>query len=156
MPIPRRQFLQNCSALAAGIATVSFTNPSHAAETTKPTMLTRAIPSSGEKLPVIGLGTFRGMMTNDLNEETLAPLAEVLKSFYEAGGRVVDTAPSYGNAEEVIGILTPRLGLNEKFFFATKVLERGGGEAAGIKSYERSLQRLKRDKLELMQVHNFI
>src|SRR4051794_6822865 len=125
MLVPRRRFLRNASAcLAAGVAAASIVESSRAAEaTTKPVMLMRAIPSSGEKIPVIGLGTFRGMMTNDLQESTLAPLAEVLRGFFDAGGRVVDTAPSYGNAEEVVGILTQRLALSDKLFIASKVLE---------------------------------
>ena len=104
----------------------------------------------------MGFGTYAALMTDDTSEPTLAPLAEVMKTFYDMGGRVVDTAPSYGNAEEVAGILSTKLGLNDKLFFATKVLERGGGAEAGIKSYERSMQRLRRDKLDLMQCHNFI
>ncbi len=115
----------------------------------------RKIPSSGEEIPVIGLGTYAGLMAPDLKEETLAPRQEVLRLFHEAGGRLVDTAPSYGNAEEVTGILSTKLGLNDKLFFAPKVLEEGG-EADGLRSYQRSLDSLKRDKLEVMQCHNFI
>jgi diketogulonate reductase-like aldo/keto reductase len=93
-------------------------------------------------------------MPREISEQTLAPLAEVLKTFFDAGGRVVDTAPSYGTAETVVGLLSTRLGINEKLFLATKVLEHG--EAAGIASMQRSFERLKRgDNLDLMQCHNF-
>ena len=123
-------------------------------------MLTRKIPSSGEVLPAVGFGTYAAMMTDNMSEATINGKAEVLKAFYDAGGRVVDTAPSYGNAEQVIGITSTKLGLNEKLFITTKVLERGGGAALGIKSFERSFQRLQRDKstkkIEVMQCHNFI
>lgn len=119
-------------------------------------MMKRKIPSTGEEIPVIGLGTYGGMMTKDVTDATLAPKEQVFKILYEAGGRLIDTAPSYGNAEEVIGIVTTKTGLNDKLFFATKVLEQDG-EEAGLKSYRRSFDRLKRSgKMELMQCHNFI
>ncbi len=143
----RRQFLV---ASAAVIAVGRVATADDAQQ-----QLMRKIPSTGEMIPAMGLGTFNGLMSPDLSEANLSPRREVLKRFYEAGGRLVDTAPSYGNAEEVIGILSEQLKLNDKLFFATKVLERGG-EADGIASYQRSMQRLKRDKLELMQCHNFI
>jgi diketogulonate reductase-like aldo/keto reductase len=123
-------------------------------------ILTRKIPSTGETLPAVGFGTFAAMMTNDVSDATIAAKAQVLKTFYDAGGRVVDTAPSYGNAEEVIGITSMKLGLNDKIFLTTKVLERDGGAEAGIQSFDRSFQRLQRDKttkkIEVMQCHNYI
>ncbi len=123
--------------------------------------ITRKIPSTGEVLPAMGFGTYAAMMTDgDMSEATVAAKAEVLKTFYDLGGRLVDTAPSYGNAEEMIGITSTKLGLNDKICLATKVLERSGGAEAGIKSFERSFQRLQRDKstkkIEVMQCHNFI
>jgi diketogulonate reductase-like aldo/keto reductase len=119
------------------------------------TMLLRKIPSTGESVPAVGLGTWNALNPRDVNEKTLAPLTQVLQVFFESGGRVVDTAPSYGTAEEVVGILAQKLGMTEKLFFATKVLEHN--EADGIRSFERSFQRLKRTgKIDLMQCHNFI
>src|SRR5437762_13669701 len=106
-------------------------------------MLTRKIPSTGEAIPVVGLGTYQGLMTRDMTEQTLAPLAEVLKRFFDAGGRLVDTAPSYGNAEEVAALRSRRLGINDTLFFATEGFGQGG-EASGIASFPRSLQRAKR------------
>jgi diketogulonate reductase-like aldo/keto reductase len=130
------------------------------AQATISAILTRKIPSSGEVLPAVGFGTFAAMMTKDMSDATIAAKANVLKTFYDAGGRLVDTAPSYDNAEEVIGITSSKLGLNDKIFITTKVLERDGGAEAGIKSFERSFQRLQRDKttkkIEVMQCHNFI
>jgi diketogulonate reductase-like aldo/keto reductase len=152
--ISRRHFLA-----ASAAAAVAAMSPDLFAADAPPqgTMLMRRIPATGQEVPAIGLGTFKALMTNgDLSDAALNPRVEALKIFYDAGGRVIDTAPSYGNAEEVAGILTTKLGINDKVFIATKVLEEAGGEQAGIDSYNRSLQRLKRGKLELMQCHNFI
>ena len=99
-------------------------------------MLTRKIPVTGEAIPVIGLGTWNVFNPKDVNEQTLAPLAEVLRLFYDSGGRMVDTAPSYGTPRRSRVLLTTDLGLTDKLFFATKVLEHD--EAAGVKSFERS------------------
>src|SRR2546423_10318232 len=98
----RRTFLSHLAATAA--ACVFASSKVGAQPTASPEkMLTRKIPSTGEAIPVVGLGTYQGLMTRDMTEQTLAPLAEVLKRFFDAGGRLVDTAPSYGNAEEVAG-----------------------------------------------------
>jgi len=156
----RRTFLTRTAAVAAACFVLSPSKGLVADEllqaqpTSAPAaMLTRKIPSTGEPLPVIGLGTWNALNPPQINEQALAPLADVMKTFFDAGGRVVDTAPSYGTAEEVTGILAQRLGLTDKLFFTTKVLEHG--QAAGIQSFERSLRRLHRDKIDLMQCHNF-
>src|SRR4030095_7528349 len=108
-------------------------------------MLARTIPSSGEKLPVIGLGTWRSFDV-DLNPDVRRQLEEVLSLFVKLGGRVIDSSPMYGRAEEVIGDLTATLGIRDKLpaasppggglFLATKVWTRG--KENGIKSMERS------------------
>jgi aryl-alcohol dehydrogenase-like predicted oxidoreductase len=151
----RRTFLRHAALSAAAAALASVGSRLDAQDVTPEAMITRKIPKTGEVLPAVGLGTFKALMTADLKDQTLAPRMEVLKIFFDAGGRLVDTAPSYGNAETVAGLLTTKLGINDKLFIATKVLE-GGGEADGLRSYERSLQLLKRDRLDLMQCHNFI
>ncbi len=145
----RRQFLAT-SAIALSSAAIASAQP---ATTQSQSMLTRKIPSSGESIPVVGLGTWNALNPEKLDDASLKPLEEVVRIFYDAGGRVIDTAPSYGSAEEVTGILTDRMELSDKVFIATKVLERGA--EAGLGSFNRSLQRLKRQKIELMQVHNF-
>jgi diketogulonate reductase-like aldo/keto reductase len=127
------------------------------------TMLVRIIPSSGEKLPVIGLGTWQKFDV-DLTPDTRKPLEEVLSLFVKLGGRVIDSSPMYGRAEEVIGELTSALGIREKFatanpsggglFLATKVWTRG--KENGIKSMERSLALLRTNRIDLMQVHNLL
>src|SRR2546426_2477215 len=104
------------------------------------TVLTRAIPSSGEKLPVIGLGTWRTFDV-DLTADNRKQLAEVLSLFVKLGGRVIDSSPMYGRAEEVIGDLVQTLGIRDKVFLATKVWTRG--KENGIKSMERSMALLR-------------
>jgi aryl-alcohol dehydrogenase-like predicted oxidoreductase len=116
-------------------------------------MLTRAIPSSGEKLPVIGLGTWRVFDVGS-SEAERAPLEEVLNAFVKRGARVIDSSPMYGRAEQVIGDLKSKRGLREKPFFATKVWTRG--KQAGIESMERSLARFQTKRIDLMQVHNLV
>src|SRR5215208_3096143 len=83
-------------------------------------LIQRAIPSSGEKIPVIGIGTARRYDVGATAEER-APLREVLRRFAEMGGKLVDTAPSYGTAEPVVGDLVQEVGNRSKLFLATKV-----------------------------------
>src|SRR5437762_8953970 len=114
-------------------------------------MLARPIPSSGEKLPVIGLGTWQ---TFDVNPAQSGPPAEVLNTFVKLGGRVVDSSPMYGRAEQIIGDLLTKLKLRDSLFLATKVWTRG--RQAGIESMERSFARLQTKTIDLMQVHNLV
>jgi diketogulonate reductase-like aldo/keto reductase len=116
-------------------------------------VLMRAIPSSGEKLPVIGLGTWRSFDV-DLTADNRRQLEEVLSLFVKPGGRVIDTSPMYGRAEQVIGDLTAALGAQEQLFLATKVWTRG--KQSGIESMERSMARLRTKRIDLMQVHNLV
>ena len=116
-------------------------------------MLTRAIPSTGEKLPVIGLGTWQAFDV-DLTADNRRQLGDVLPLFVKLGGRVIDTSPMYGRAEDVIGELTAALGIQDKIFFATKVWTRG--KENGIKSMERSMALLRAKRIDLMQVHNLV
>lgn len=116
-------------------------------------MLTRTIPSSGERLPVIGLGTWRAFDVQ-LTSDTRKQLEDVLSLFVNLGGRVIDSSPMYGRAEEVIGDLTSALGIREKLFLATKVWTRG--KQSGIQSIEHSMAFLRTNRIELMQVHNLV
>lgn len=115
------------------------------------TMLTRAIPSSGEKLPVVGLGTSQVFDVDPGQAMTLEP---VITSLVKLGGKLIDSSPMYGRAEEVIGDLLARLHLRDSVFLATKVWTRG--KQAGIESMERSLARFKTNRIDLMQVHNLV
>jgi len=117
------------------------------------TMLTRMIPSSGETLPVIGLGTWRAFDV-DLTSDIRRQLEEVLSLFVKLGERGVDSSPMYGRAEEVIGELTAALGIRERLFLATKVWTRG--RENGIESIERSMALLRTNRIDLMQVHNLL
>lgn len=115
-------------------------------------MMMREIPATGETLPVIGLGTsdeFEAAPGTDRD-----PLREVLRRFRELGGTLVDTAPIYGNAEEVIGGLVDELALGDELFLATKVRSRG--RAAGIEQMRRSEELLGKRPLDLMQVHSLV
>lgn len=114
-------------------------------------LLQRAIPSSGESLPVIGLGTSR---THDvaLDPAALAPLLEVLQAFVNGGARLIDTAPSYGSAEQVCGVLVQQMGVRDDVFLATKVS--ASGEQAGRRQVENSFQALRTRQIDLVQVHN--
>lgn len=132
--------------MAAGAATPWL--PVQAASDTS--MLRRAVPATGEKLPAVGLGTSDEFET----AENLDALRDVLRTFHELGGTLVDTAPGYGNAESVIGGLVSDLGLANDLFIATKVHSRG--EAAGLEQMERSQELLGKRPLDLMQVHSLV
>src|SRR5438445_7536161 len=124
-----------------------------AANESSSAMLTRAIPSSGEKLPVIGLGTWQAFDV-DLTADNRRQLEEVLSLFVKFGGRVIDSSPMYGRAEAVMGDLTATLGIRYKLFLATKVWTHG--KESGIKSMERSMALLRTKRIDLMQVHNLV
>jgi diketogulonate reductase-like aldo/keto reductase len=116
-------------------------------------LIHRAIPESGEEIPVIGMGTWQTFMVED-REEVLAPLREVMRSFYELGGRVLDSSPMYDPAEQVAGDLAAELGLVDDLWVATKVWTEGREE--GIAQMEQSMAELRRPNIELMQVHNLV
>lgn len=116
-------------------------------------LVTKPIPSSGERIPVIGIGTARRYDVA-ANEAELAPLLEVVRNFTKMGGKLIDTAPSYGNAEPVVGELVAKAGNRNQLFLATKVGRGRQGVQAGRDEMERSLKVLKVDKVDLMQVHN--
>lgn len=120
-------------------------------------LILRTIPSSGEKLPAIGLGT-SGPFEVTTSEEARAPLREVLAAFFAGGATLIDTSPMYSTAEAVLGdLLTPDQ--QAKVFLATKVWTPGSGghgEAKGIEQMQRSMALLKHKRVELMQVHNLV
>jgi len=145
----RREAARLIGASAAGLALPI----SARAVSESPTMLARTIPSSGEKLPVIGLGTWRAFDV-DLTTDNRRQLEEVLSLFVKFGGRVIDSSPMYGRAEAVMGDLTATLGIRDKLFLATKVWTHG--KESGIKSMERSMALLRTKRIDLMQVHNLV
>lgn len=124
-------------------------------------LITRAIPSTGEKIPIVGLGS-SATFGQVARGEDLSALRDVLRTMVEAGGTVFDTAPSYGGgaSEEVAGQLARELGITDKMFWATKVNAgppMGGGSvdpAAARAQIETSLQRIGKRPVDLIQVHN--
>lgn len=115
---------------------------------------TRVIPASGERIPVIGLGTSGSFEVGD-NEGARARLAIVLRRFVAAGASVVDTAPTYGSAEDVLGDLVAAAQQRPQLFLATK-LSGVTGRAAGLAQFRDSLRRLRTDRVDLLQVHNLL
>ena len=116
-------------------------------------MHTRPIPSTGEPLPVLGCGTSRTFEVRR-DPAAQAPLREVLQIMFDAGGSVIDTAPMYGSAEANVGDLLAAMQARSKAFIATKVLE--NGREAGIAQMRRSMELLRTDRIDLMQVHNLV
>jgi diketogulonate reductase-like aldo/keto reductase len=120
-------------------------------------ILTRKILSTGEVLPVIGLGTWQ---TFDVGNDAAsrAPLEEVMREFVALGGKVIDSSPMYGRSEEVAGDVIAKLKLRDKLFIATKVWT--SGKSAGIAQMEASMAKLLvgagSKPIDLMQVHNLL
>jgi aryl-alcohol dehydrogenase-like predicted oxidoreductase len=141
----RRRVMQ--AGVAAGVAFAM--RGALAAEARLPQIL-KTIPSTGEKLPAVGVGT--NAFTATAAEE-LAELKRVLTSLPELGGKVVDTARGYGISEEVIGKLLADIGNRDKIFLATKT-PLGGDVSAGKAVLDESFRRLQVSKLDLLQVHN--
>jgi diketogulonate reductase-like aldo/keto reductase len=114
---------------------------------------TRPIPSSGEQLPVVGIGTWQTFDVGPSRAER-RPLEDVLRLFAERGGRVVDSSPMYGRSEGVVGEIAKGLGVTERLFLATKVWTTGRQD--GIEQMERSMAELGAPRLDLEQVHNLV
>lgn len=144
----RRQLLHR-SALLATIAALGPLLPS-LARAAEPLAM-RKIPSSGELLPVVGLGTSR-THDIDLDDAEMKPLLEVLRVFVEGGAQVIDTAPSYGNADRVVGELVRQQNARKRVFLATKVSSTG--RERGLAQIEDSFEALQTDAIDLIQVHN--
>lgn len=142
----RRRLLIRTPALALGLAARDTWS-----QTKMQTVVRRAIPSSSEMLPIIGLGTYQ-VFDVDANAQDLAPLEDVMRSFVAHGASVVDSSPMYGNAETIAGELSARLELRKQLFLATKVWTTG--KEAGIAQMEQSFRRMRTDRMDLMQVHN--
>ena len=153
--LTRRNYLKNTAMLAAACAFPAGLLKAFESGD----LITRAIPGSGEKLPIVGLGssaTFRSVAQS----EDISALAEVMRTLVENGGTVFDTAPSYGASEEVSGQIARDAGLTNKIFWATKlnVLRRGDSGPADTDAaraqVDRSFDRIGRDPMDLIQVHN--
>ena len=153
--LTRRDYLRNSAMIATACAL-----PAHLLRAFEHgNLITRAIPKTGEELPVVGLGssaTFRRVAES----EDVSALRDVIETLIDNGGTVLDTAPSYGAAEEVSGRIARDGGMSDKIFWATKVnvVRRGSGgsadAAAARAQVERSFDRIGKDPIDLIQVHN--
>ncbi|MDO8794100.1 MAG: aldo/keto reductase [Vicinamibacterales bacterium] len=114
-------------------------------------LISRTIPSTGERIPVVGVGTIR---FGENEAQDIAPLHQVLRRLPQLGGLVVDTARSYNRSEIVIGEFFDKIGHRDELFLATKVPVQGNDVKTNLASFEESFRRLKTDRIDLMQVHN--
>lgn len=119
----------------------------------QPVQRLRSIPSSGEQIPAMGLGTARTFDVG-FDADARAPLAQVLSAFVAAGGTMVDSSPMYGAAEAVVGELARQTGVGGRLFYATKVWTEG--RAAGEQQMRQSMQLMGTERIDLMQVHNLV
>ena len=149
VPIDRRAAVK---LMAAATATVLAPSGITAAEVQE-TMTTRKVPSSGEEIPVIGMGSSDTFDVGD-DPASREGLRGVLRSLVAGGGRVIDTSPMYGRAESVLGDLIDELGLESQLWYATKVWTRG--REAGARQIDESFARLRTKKLDLLQIHNLL
>jgi diketogulonate reductase-like aldo/keto reductase len=147
--ITRRQTLR----LLALSGATWLASPAQAFSDVNKSMMRKAIPSSGEMLPVIGLGTWIQFDVARLSAE-IEELKKVLKNMKDIGGRIIDSSPMYGRSEETIGDLATGQNIGENFFYATKVWTRG--KQAGIEQMNASFRKMRRSKMDLMQIHNLV
>lgn len=142
----RRQFIQGLSLLSAGIVLM----PKNIFCENRQS-ITRAIPSTGEHIPIIGMGTSR---TFDVGHDPAvrAQLRQVLEVFFDNGGALIDSSPMYGNAESVVGDLLKTIDNKKKLFAATKVWT--NGKQNGIDQMQESMQRMGVTIMDLIQIHN--
>lgn len=154
-PLPLISGLSRRDAVGAGLlacAGAALSRPAAAAVevATGATLITKPIPSTGERLPVIGLGT------DSFWESSPHAVQAVIQRMHELGGKVIDTAASYGDSEALIGAALASTDLRKSMFLATKLTNGGAllGGIGGKASFERSLKRLRTSYLDLLQVHN--
>lgn len=145
----RRSFVSTIGAVGMLLARSSYAAEPAPARV----MQLRAIPSTGERLPVIGMGTSGTFDVGESADER-APLIEVTRLLLETPNSLIDTAPSYGRAEQVVGDILQGGGWRGRAFIATKISARAGEEARA--QWQRSKARLRSDKIDLLQVHNLV
>lgn len=147
--ISRRNTIKLLALSGAGVLTTGF----RLERILGNSMLTRKIPATGENIPVVGLGTWRAFDVGSSQKER-DTLKKVLTIMKEKGGTLIDSSPMYGSAEEVVGDLTNELKIEDYFFYATKVWTSGKDD--GIKQMNESFRKMKREKMDLMQIHNMV
>jgi len=146
----RRQFIRMASTMAGAAATGLILPHNVFASSTQ---IRKAIPKTGEKLPVIGMGTSRTFDSND-DSETLLRLQQVTQTFFDMGGGMIDSSPMYGSAQQVIGQLLPKMTGTKNLFSATKVWIDGKIEGIDQMEQSRTLWGIK--NFDLMQIHNLV
>lgn len=160
-PMTRQRFLKLAAAAGGVLAVDTLLRPLDTAWaqggpvydpaiSAKPVQ-TRSIPSSGEQLPIIGMGT-AAVYEIETSDPKFPKLVETVRTFLQGGGKLIDTAPTYGRAEPNLGEIFKRTGLRDKAFIATKIST--SGEKAGIDQVAGSFKNLGTNHFELLQVHN--
>ena len=144
----RREFIKGGIALGAALALPDLDLFAQGMQ-----LIQKKIPLSGESIPIIGLGTARRYEEIKAEAEKI-PLRETIREFKELGGKVIDTSPSYGTAEAVVGEIVEGLKNREGLFLATKVSLRNLGREAGIEQIEQSFKKLRTNRIDLIAVHN--
>lgn len=147
--LTRRSF----TALSAGAAAASAFGPIKTA-TAATSMMTRPIPTTGEQLPVIGLGTSSSFIVDRADAAAMEQRKAVIQTLLDNGGSLIDTAPSYRGSEGVVGDLVKDLGVTDRTFMATKV--RKEGEKEGLDELNASFDLLHSNSIDLIQVHNLV
>ena len=145
--LSRRKFMQALALIASAAGGLPL-----AAFSSVP-MLKKKIPSSGEKIPVIGMGSSRTFDVGD-SQEARVNLTKVLQTFFDLGGTVIDTSPMYGSSEQVLGDLLVNVKNKQSLFMATKVWTQGREE--GIAQMQQSMALLRRPVIDLIQIHNLL
>jgi aryl-alcohol dehydrogenase-like predicted oxidoreductase len=148
MQISRRHFLKTTAGIGAAMLL-----PQNLATAQSELLLQKKIPSSGEMIPIIGLGTARRYEEVKTEAEKI-PLRETILKFKEVGLKVIDSSPSYGTAEAVVGEIVDGLKIRDSLFLATKVSLREIGREQGIAQIEQSFKKLRTNKIDLIAVHN--
>lgn len=150
MAMTRSEFLKAAAATAAACAMPRTLAGAPAASER---MHARPIPSTREMLPVVGCGTWRTFDVGPAAADR-APLVDVLQILFAHGGSVIDSSPMYGAAEGVVGDVLATMQARDRAFLATKVWTTG--RAAGVHQMRRSLELLRTDRIDLLQVHNLV
>ena len=149
MHVSRRGALR----IGFGVGAAAALDPRSLLARMRQTPITKPIPSTGEELPVIGLGSWRTFDLAATDSDAAEPLA-VVRRFHELGGEVIDTAPSYGRSERFVGDAVRAIDAADDLFLATKVNVRGGGAEAALEQMEASSEALGKQVVDLMQVWN--
>jgi diketogulonate reductase-like aldo/keto reductase len=136
----------------AGAGVLMMTDKVRGQQSAAGGIIKRPIPSTGEPLPVIGLGTYQAFDVG--NDGAREPLKQVLNELVTKRGSLIDSSPMYGRAEAVVGDLTAELNLRPSLFLATKVWT--SGKDAGIRQMEESFRLMRTQTMDLMQIHNLV